>query len=108
MTKADGRRVAAAYALSANAKGRTWSPPSGGLTQAAGDDIRAVLGEDKGVDERQVHGGALQTAEWAGGRARSKGATCIFAHATAVHGRRGSAVRAGSNNGGHCGGEAPL
>lgn len=27
------------------------------LTQAAGDDIGAVLGEDKGVDERQIHGG---------------------------------------------------
>lgn len=28
------------------------------LTQAAGDDLGAVLGEDEGVNQRQVHGGA--------------------------------------------------
>ena len=33
------------------------------LTQVAGDDLGAVLGEDEGVDEGEVHGGVEVEAE---------------------------------------------
>lgn len=54
------------------------------LTQAAGYDIGAVLGKNKGIDQRQVH---LQ------GGAEYKGALCsvrsIFEGGAAVHARVG-------------------
>ena len=68
MAEADRRRVAAACALLATVyKGRggrcsqiKQCSAAGRRTQAAGDDFRAVLGEDEGVNERQIHGGARQ------------------------------------------------
>jgi hypothetical protein len=87
-----GRMAAACHAVSHSVKGRCWSgssswswrPWQGTLTQAAGDDFRTVLGQDEGVNERQIH--VDDEEAWAGRQSGSLGS--IFADTAAVHARR--------------------
>jgi hypothetical protein len=66
------------------------------LTQAAGDDIGAVLREDKGIDQRQIHAlgrrgvqaqgqGHLKDGDW--DREESCSAGSIFGAGAAIHAR---------------------
>lgn len=59
VTEADRCRVPTAYGGRISNVRPEQAANSCGLTQTAGDDLGAVLREDKGIHQRQVHGGGL-------------------------------------------------